>query len=298
VVLVARVWATRSENRTAHTSRRVLLGACRAPAAFVLGTRGNRVRNGAHDDANFTQLVRDNAGLLGVDFLAPKNLELGTDLNVGVNGCQRKTAALVGAVASEERCSNNGASGVYNTVEVRRAVVSVGQVEELSSVLGGAEQRCHDLTEVFSVPGQGDLLALLSWVELLQCVATDEVVIELDEGAVAELPGVEVVVLDVVGNERTSKCVGCFVAVSGEPLAVAALSLAGVDSWQWRRNPAGLEGVRLVGARTNRLNTELATSFEDGVTDALGVLVGTPDLEAGGASHTVTEGANLDSTDV
>jgi hypothetical protein len=73
----------------------------------------------------------------------------------------------------------------------------------------------------------------------------------------------------------------CLVAGSRQPLAVLLHLLAGVDGRQRRRNPAGLQGVRGIGARTDRHQTEFFAACEDRVANLLAFCVRAPDLEPG-----------------
>jgi hypothetical protein len=229
--------------------------------------------------------------------LAPDHADLGAEGHVRVDGGQRQALALVGAVAGEQRGADHVAVGVDHRVEVRRAVVGVRQVEgHVPGTL--AQDPAEQLRQVLVVPGQRHLAALRARVDRLERVPADEVVVELDERAVAELPRVEVVVLDLVRDEAAGQRVGRLVAVGREPLAVVAQLLGGVDRRQRRRDPAGLEGVGRVGARATRLDPELAAHLEDGVADLLVGLVGAPDLQARGTGHAVTQGADLLAADV
>ena len=132
------------------------------------------------------------------------------------------------------------AVGVDDLVEVRRPVVGVGQVEEL--VLRALDRGGQQLGQVVGVPLQRDLAALRVLVQGLERVTADEVVVELHERAVTELPRVGVVVLDVVGDEAAGDGVGRLVAVGAEPLAVGTQFLAGVDGRQRRGDPARTRG--------------------------------------------------------
>src|SRR5690606_38362985 len=107
-----------------------------------------------------------------------------------------------------------------------------------------------------------------------------------------------VVVFDVVGHEAAADGASGFVGSSGQPLAVGLHLGTGVYSRQRRRNPAGLQGVGSIGARTDRNDTELGTGFQNGILDALAVGVGAPDFQARRAGHTVTQGAYAGAVDV
>src|SRR5207247_1645101 len=92
----------------------------------------------------------------------------------------------------------------------------------------------------------------------------DEVVVELDVAAVAEVPGGEVVVLDVVGGEAATDRGRALVPLGRQPLPVPAQALAGVDRRQRRRDPARLERVRRVRAAVlmaQRWSSSTPTSY-------------------------------------
>ena len=148
------------------------------------------------------------------------------------------------------------------------------------------------------MPGQSHLAALSLRLDLLERVAAVEVVVELDEAAVAELPWVQVVVRDVVADEAPVQRGVGLVAAGRQPLAVGAQRLAGVDRGQRRRDPARLERVGAVGARAARLDAELAPGLEDRVADLVVGLVRAPDLEPGSAGHAVAERADALAGDV
>src|SRR5690606_31377589 len=119
-----------------------------------------------------------------------------------------------------------------------------------------------------------------------------EVVVELDERAVAELPRVQVVVLDRLADERAADRAGRLVRVGRQPLAVALQLVAGVDRRQRARDPARLERVRRIGAAADRDQAELFTRLEDLLADVVLVLVGAPDLEARRAGHAMAQRAD------
>src|SRR3954452_325976 len=250
----------------------------RAPPAFVVGLpRHLGVGNRAHGGADLELLVRLDGGLLAATVgLAPDHADLGAVRDVGADGGQGQALLLVRRDAGEHRQAQQRAVGVDHLVEVRRPVVGVGKVEEL--VPGVPHRSAEELGEVVGVPLQGDLAALRVLVHGLEGVTADEVVVELDERAVPEVPRVGVVVLDVVGHEAAGDGVGRLVAVRPQPLPVGTHLLAGVDGRQRRGDPPGLEGVGRVCPRADGLQAELPAGLEDGVADAVVALVGAQDL--------------------
>src|SRR6185437_10281806 len=91
----------------------------------------------------------------------------------------------------------------------------------------------------------------------LEGLGPDGVVVELDEGAVAERVGREIVILDALGDETAADRARALVAARGQPLAVGAHLLAGVHRRQRRGDPARLESVAGVGARAHLLQPEV-----------------------------------------
>ena len=134
--------------------------------------------------------------------------------------------------------------------------------------------------------------------DLLERFAADEVVVELDERAVAELVRRQVVVLDVVGDEAAADRAGGLVARRRQPLAVLLHLLAGVDRGQRRGNPARLERVARVGARADLDQAEVPARLDDRLADLVALCVRTPDLEPGRTGHAVPQGADLAALDV
>ena len=108
------------------------------------------------------------------------------------------------------------------------------------------------VVDVLAVPLEGHLAAVRLALHRLQRFAPDEVVVELDERAVAHLVRSDVVVLDVVRDEAAADRGGALVAVGRQPLAIGLHLVAGVDAGQRRRDPARLEGVGRVRARADQ----------------------------------------------
>src|SRR5215470_4973620 len=101
-----------------------------------------------------------------------------------------------------------------------------------------------DVEKIFAVPRERDLLAMRLLRDLLERLAADELVVELNERPVADLVRRDVVVLDVLRDVAAGETAGGFVAPRGQPFAVRLHALVRVDGRQRRRNPARLERVR------------------------------------------------------
>src|SRR5690606_13381535 len=114
-----------------------------------------------------------------------------------------------------------------------------------------------------------------------------------DVEVVTQFEGADVVVFDVVGEQRATQRANGFVVVGTQPVTVVLQhAIAGVDAGQRARDPAGFQGVGGVGARAHEAQVHAGSlgSFGDGGLDVVLVSVGAPDFETGSASHAVTQG--------
>lgn len=189
-------------------------------------------------------------------FFAPNNLQFGAFGDFVIHGAQRQCLLFVEGIAGEQRQTNGVAVSVDNCVVVAVAVVRERKVEELVLFTFRFEQGRDDLLDVFLVPFQGDLLPLHGRIDLLQRVGADEVVVELDERAIAQFPRVQVIVFDLFADEGTADGAGCFIAVGTEPFAVILQLVAGVDRRQRGGSspiPACSTGKRANQRRSGRI---------------------------------------------
>jgi len=108
-------------------------------------------------------------------------------------------------------------------------------------------------------------------------------VVELHERPVTEIPRSEVVVRDVVRVEAAAERAGALVPVRGEPLAVGLQVVAGEDRGQRAGDPARLEGVRRVDARSDLREAELLAGLDDCGLDLVAFGPGAEELEPGDA---------------
>src|SRR5690606_41115649 len=100
--------------------------------------------------------------------------------------------------------------------------------------------------------------------DLFQRLTANEIVVELDESAVADFVGRDIVVFDAVRGEAAADGAGRLVAVSAEPFAERLHFRIGVDSRKRGGDPAGLERVGGVSTRANGHDAELFTGVEHG----------------------------------
>lgn len=80
---------------------------------------------------------------------------------------------------------------------------------------------------------------------------------------IANFPGREIIILDILRDETSGDRVARLGAVRRQPLAVFAQRLPRVDRRQRIRNPSGLERIRRVGAATHRPQAKLRARFDD-----------------------------------
>src|SRR5688500_17916908 len=174
-----------------------------APALGVGGARLLGV--GRRDDAgaDLDLLVAFHRGLLrAAAFLAPQQLHFVAELDVRVDDGEREHRALVVAVAAEH-VEADGLALVGQAVVRGRGVVGELQVDVLVRI-ALLEHRAPHLGHVVDVPGERHLAAVRLAGQFLQGFPADEVVVELDERAVAHFVRRNVVVLDVGRGEAAA----------------------------------------------------------------------------------------------
>src|SRR5204863_2286660 len=109
------------------------------------------------------------------------------------------------------------------------------------------------------------LLAVWPLRLLLERRAPDEIVVELHVRPVAEVPGRQVVVLDVRRVEAAANRRLRLVAVGREPLPVRLQLLARIDGGERRWHPARLQRVGRIRASADEAEAELLARFGNGV---------------------------------
>src|SRR5688572_14040684 len=257
----------------------------RTPAFVVRLAHLARIGHRRDPDADFELLVTLDSRLSGpAVLLTPHHGQLLPDIDVRIHDTQREGGSLVVAVPTKHREANHVALP-HDLVIRGGRVVRVRQVVELVVLAVGPEKRGVYLRHVVPMPGEGHLLAMRLVCDLLQRFATDEVVVELDERAVAELVRREVIVLDIVRDEAAADRASGFVARRRQPFAVLLHLLAGVNRGQRRGNPTRLERVAGVGASADLNQAEIPARLQDRLADLVALCVGAPDLEARRAGH-------------
>src|SRR5688572_7022267 len=257
----------------------------RAPAFVVRLAHLARIGDRRDPDADLELLVTLDRRLPGpAVLLTPHHGQLLPDIDVRVHDTQRERGSLVVAVPTKHREANHLALP-HDLVIRGGRVIRIRQVVELVVLAIGPEKRGVYLRHVVPMPGEGHLLAMRLVCDLLQRFAADEVVVELDKRAVAELVRREVVILDIVRDEAAADRASGFVARRRQPFAVLLHLVAGVNCGKRRGNPTRLERVAGVGASADLHQTEIPPRLQDRFADLVALCVGAPDLEARRAGH-------------
>ncbi|OIQ69645.1 hypothetical protein GALL_487530 [mine drainage metagenome] len=131
----------------------------------------------------------------------------------------------------------------------------------------------------------------------LQRRATDKVVVELHERAIAKVIGRQVVILDIVRDEAAADRAGRLVAVGRQPVAVGAHRVASIDGRQRRRNPPGFQRVGGIGSAADLPHPKGRPGGNDGRANFLALGIGAEHLQPRLARHAVTQGTHLAARD-
>src|SRR5690606_19967772 len=146
---------------------------------------------------------------------------------------------------------------------------------------------------VLGIPLQRDLTTMRPILHGLKGLATDEIVVEVDDAGVVEVPRREIIILDVLRDEAAADRRIRLERVAREPLAIGLHVLAGIDCLQWRRDPAGFHCAGAIGAAADELQTELGTGFDDRIADLITLGPRTPEFEPRSAGEGMSERADL-----
>ena len=133
--------------------------------------------------------------------------------------------------------------------------------------------------------------------DLFESFSSGEIVIEFHHEPIAEIPGRQVVVLDVVRNRSCLRATPSLHSPFGEPLPVGFHLLAGIYRRHRRRNPSRFQGIGRVCPGADLTEPELLAGLDDGRPDFLAFLMRTPDFKARRSGHAVTQSADFTSGD-
>src|ERR1700757_2648996 len=91
------------------------------------------------------------------------------------------------------------------------------------------EHGAEDLGDILGVPSEGHFLALGLVRDFLKGFSSDKIMVELDEGPVAEFVRRQIVVFDVIGIETAANGTCALVTPRGQPLPVSLHLFACID---------------------------------------------------------------------
>src|SRR5690606_19738867 len=208
--------------------------ALRAPAAVGIDLADHlHIRNRANrcTDLHLRMGFDRRLGRTAV-FLAPDEGYLRAGFGIfRIDHCQGKHLALVGAIADPGGYTDGVAAG-GDLVERVHGIDRGRELHELAATITLFELRADNTKNVFVIQREGYLAAMIVLRLLFQRFAADEVVVEFHKGTVAEIPGREVVVLDIIGNEAAADRCICLIALVGEPFAIGLHLLACIHGGQ------------------------------------------------------------------
>ena len=159
------------------------------------------------------------------------------------------------------------------------------------------ERRAHDAGDIGVVECQRYLAALRLLRHALQRGPADELMVELHERPVAQVPRVQVVAVNGGGHVAATDGGLGFVAVRAQPVAVILQRIAGVDGRQRRGNPAAFDGVRRIRTTADEREAEVATRFDECLTHGFAVRPRAEQFEARLAGHAVAKCAHFAAAD-
>jgi hypothetical protein len=224
-------------------------------------------------------------GRLGrVGLLAPEHRDLGPRLaGGGVDRGQRDERVLVGDIAKVERQAGQRAVPEH-LVDLEEREAGLGHLDVLGREPRLA-QRPEGEGEVIGVPHERDLDAVFPGRDPLQRRAAEEVVVELDGAAVADVVRRDVVVGDVGGVHAAAQGPerGC---VQPAPVPVR---LRAEDRRDGGRDPTRLQVRRGVGLGPRPHQAELRPGLEDGGQHVVTLGPRAEQLEPGLAGHAVPQ---------
>jgi hypothetical protein len=165
---------------------------------------------------------------------------------------QREHPLLVRGEASPHGEADDFSSIVEDSVVHPSRVLGQGEIEVLGALaLGVRDETADDARGLVRIPDQRHLLAVWLVREPLAGGSADEVVIELEQATIPQIPRGQVVVFDPGTDETSTQRADRFVGRRGEPPPVGLERRTGGDRRQRMGNPAGFEPVRCLGARAN-----------------------------------------------
>lgn len=123
-------------------------------------------------------------------------------------------------------------------------------------------------------------------------LANEIVLLPANIEVITEFERIDVIVLDILGNEASADRARGLVAIRAQPVAIILQhAVAGVNARQRRRDPARFERVGGIGpaAAAHEIDAGLFGCLEDAGQDVALVLIRSPYFETGRAGHAVTQ---------
>src|SRR5882724_3242968 len=204
--------------------------ATRTPPFVVALANSTSIRHRRHFHPDFELFVTLDRGFFRpATLFAPDEREHIIDVDVRIHHTQGQSRALVVAVAAEHR-EPDGLPAHGDLVIRRGRIIRDRQIEELVLLTTRHEQRRIDLRKILAIPGEGHLLPLRLPGDLLQRLASDEIMVELDERTVPQLVRRHVIVFDVVRHEAAADRPRALISARRQPLAILLHLLPRVHS--------------------------------------------------------------------
>src|SRR6201996_6807263 len=185
------------------------------------------------------------------------------------------------------------ADGVLYLVALREAVVGDRELQVLVRQLFLGEDRAEDRGDVLAVPHQSHAFAQWLACHPLECGTTEEIMIEVDDAAVAELVRIHVPVPYVRAVEAPGELVPGLPAVRRQPLTEAPEVLGGIDGGQGVADPAALLARAEVRPRPTAAEPVLLARLQDRVAHCLSSLERSREFDAEVPGHAMTESQNV-----
>ena len=152
---------------------------------------------------------------------------------------------------------------------------------------------CDDFQHIFAVPFERHLLAVWRIFQFKQRVLADEIFfLPANIEAIAQLKRVDVIVRDLFRHKATTNRTSRLIAVSAQPITVFLHhTIAGVNSWQRRWNPARFQCVGRIGtaAHLHEINANVARRLLNGGLNIVFVVIGSPNLQTWCPGHPVPQ---------
>src|SRR5262249_6809138 len=198
---------------------------------------------------------------------------------------------LVVAVATPRRYSDGLASLGHFVVRQRR--VYSGRKIDVLRGLFFVEQRPEGLLCIVGIPNKRDFFAMRTRSNLFKSGSTDEIVVELDDGTVAEIVRREVILRDVAGVKAAAERRSGLITITRQPLPVWLQRFARINGRHRRRNPPGFQRVARIGTGPDLPQSEFFSGLQNCFQNLFALCPRTEQFPSWLSDHTVTESAHV-----